>query len=316
MKKITSVYLILMLLSLCGCGINTQNSDTRFVLDTVATITANSNKKTISGAFELCSEYEKLLGKTSQSGDVYRLNNSKGYCDVSEETFKIIERSLYFSQISNGKFDITIYPVSVLWDFKNQVVPSKDEISEALKNVDYQSIQLKDGRVNLNGKKIDLGGIAKGYIADKVTEYLKENGAKKGIVNLGGNVVVFGKEYKVGIQNPFADGVIATLCLKDKTAVTSGIYQRFIEKDGKKYHHIIDTTTGYGVENELASVTVVGNSSLDCDALSTICMLAGLEQGLEIIDSMPETEAVFIEKSEKITLSKGLCEKKGAIYFK
>lgn len=316
MKKITSVYLILVLLSLCGCNINTENSDTRFVLDTVATITAKCDKKTVSGAFELCSNYEKMLSKTSSSGDVYRLNNSNESISVSDETFEIISRSVYYSNMSGGKFDITVYPISMLWDFKNQVVPSKDEISEAIKNVDYQSIQLENGKVNLNGKKIDLGGIAKGFIADKIAEYLKENGAKKGIVNLGGNVVVFGEKYKVGIQNPFEEGVIATLHLKDRSAVTSGIYQRFIEKDGEYYHHIIDPDTGYGVDNELASVTVIGDSSLDCDALSTVCMLSGLEKGLEIIEAIPETEAVFIEKDKKITLSGGLYKKNSNIYLK
>ena len=316
MKKLTSVYLILVLLSLCGCNTNTENSDTRFILDTVATLTANCDKDTINGAFDLCANYENLLSKTVEKSDVYRLNNSNGFTEVDEKTLQVIERSIYYSDISNGKFDITIYPVSLLWDFKNQIIPSKDEISEALKNVDYQSIQIEDKLVNLNGKKIDLGGIAKGFIADEATQYLKKNGAKNGIVNLGGNVIVFGEEYKVGIQNPFNDGIIATLSIKDKSAVTSGIYQRFIEKDGKFYHHILDTATGYGVENELASVTIIGNSSLDCDALSTVCMLSGLSEGLKIIESTPETEAVFIEKNGNITLSSGLYEKKDIIYFK
>jgi len=316
MKKITSVYLIFLLLSLCGCNSNTENSETRFILDTVATLTANCSKETLNGAFELCGEYENLLSRTVSTSDVYRLNNSEGFTEIDEDTLKIIERSLYYSEISHGKFDITVYPVSMLWDFKNQVIPSKAEISEALQNVDYESIEIKENSVNLNGKKIDLGGIAKGFIADKLTAYLKENGAKKGIVNLGGNVVVFGKEYKVGIQAPFKDGVISVLSLKDKTAVTSGIYQRYIEQDGKIYHHIIDTETGYGVENELASVTVVGESSLDCDALSTVCMLSGLEKGLEIIEAQPNTEAVFIDKDNNLTLSSGLYKKNNTIYFK
>ncbi len=315
-KKRISVYLILLLLSLCGCDRNRENSDTRFVLDTVAIITADCDEETIDGAFSVCSNYEKMLSRTLENSDVYKLNQNLGFTEVSEETVKIINRSLYFSSVSGGKFDITIYPVSCLWDFKNQIVPSKDEIAEALKNVDYESIEIKENTVNLSGKKIDLGGIAKGYIADKVKDYLITNGAKNGIINLGGNVVVFGKEYRVGIKKPFSEDIIAVLPLKDKSAVTSGIYERYIKDGENLYHHIIDTATGYSVENELASVTVVGNSSLDCDALSTVCMLMGREKGLEIIENMPDTEAVFVSRDQKITLSSGLLKKNNTISFK
>ncbi len=316
MKRITSVYLIFMLLSLCGCNSNIENSETRFVLDTVATLTADCSKETLNGAFELCESYDKLLSRTNKESDVYKLNNYDGFTDVNEGTLKIIERSIYYSKLTDGKFDITICPVSELWDFKNQIVPPKDEIAEALKNVDYEAIEIKDAKINLNGKKIDLGGIGKGFIADKIKTFFKEMGVPSGIINLGGNVVVFGDEYKVGIQNPFSDGIIATLSIKDKSAVTSGIYQRYIEQDGKFYHHIIDPATGYSVENSLASVTVIGDSSLDCDALSTVCMLTGLEKGLEIIETQPETEAVFIDKEKNITLSSGLYKKNSNIYLK
>ncbi len=316
MKKSFSVCLLLLLFSLCGCDRNTELSDTRFVLDTVATITADCDEKTLNGAFSVCSKYENMLSRTIADSDVYKLNKSLGFTKVSDETLEIIERSLYFSKISEGKFDITICPVTSLWDFKNQVIPSRNEIAEALKNVDYESIEIKENTINLDGKKIDLGGIAKGYIADKVKDYLVENGAEKGIVNLGGNVVVFGKDYRVGIKKPFSDDVIAVLNIKDKSVVTSGIYERFIKKDEKIYHHIIDTDTGYSVENELASVTIVGNSSLDCDALSTVCMLLGRDKGLEIIEKTPDTEAVFINKNLEITLSSGLERKNDDIYLK
>jgi len=316
MKKRFSVYIILLLFSLCGCDRNNEVSETRFVLDTVATLTADCDEKTLDGAFTVCSDYEKMFSRTIENSDVHKLNDSLSFTEVSDETIEIIERSLYFSDLTNGKFDITICPVSSLWDFKNQVIPSKDEIAEALKNVDYEAIEIKGNLVNLGGKKIDLGGIAKGYIADKLKDYLLNNGANKGIVNLGGNVVVFGKEYRVGIKKPFSEDIAAVLLIKDKSAVTSGIYERYIEKDGEIYHHIIDTETGYGVENELASVTVVGDSSLDCDALSTVCMLMGKEKGLEIIENMPDTEAVFISRDQKITLSSGLAQKNDEIYFK
>ena len=316
MKKLTSVYILLLAFCLCGCQSNTVNTDTQFVLDTVAKLTADCSSETLNSAFELCRDYEKLLSRTKKESAVYKLNNSNGFIETDAETLKIIERSIYFSKISDGKFDITILPVSSLWDFNNQIVPPKDEIAEALKNIDYEAIEIVGEDINLNGKKIDLGSIAKGYIADKTKDFLLKHGATEGIVNLGGNVVVFGKEYKIGIQKPFSDSIAANLCLKDKSVVTSGIYQRYIETDDRLYHHIIDPETGYGVENELASVTVIGNSSMDCDALSTVCMLVGTEKATEIINSITDTEAVFIDKNEKITYTDGLVMKKDNIYLK
>ena len=307
---------MLILLLLCGCNMGeTENSETRFLLDTVCTVTADCDDEIINGAFSLCGELERALSKTVKDSDVYKLNNTNGFVPVSEDTLKTVERALYYAELSGGKFDITIAPVSALWDFKNQVIPSKDEISEALQNVDYHSIEFKDGEISLGAKQIDLGGIAKGYIADKATEYLKEKGVEKALVNFGGNICTIG-EYTVGIRKPFDSSVIAAVKIEDKCAVTSGIYERYIENGGEIYHHILDPDTGYGVENELASVTVIGDKALDCDALSTVCMLLGTEKGTEIINSTENTEAVFIDRKNNITLSSGLYRENDKIYFK
>ena len=162
-----------------------------------------------------------------------------------------------------------------------------------------------------------LGAIAKGYIADEITEYFKSEGVKSGIVNLGGNISVFGREYTVGIQSPLdEDKISAKIKLRDKSAVTSGIYQRSFTQKGEFYHHIIDTSTGFPVNNTLASVTIIGKSSMDCDALSTCCMLLGLQEGLSLIDEMQGYEAVFIEKNGKISLSKGIYMENNEILFK
>ena len=313
MKKLTYLYVMLLLISLCGCEKNTEQ--TRFVLDTVAKITADCDEETLSGAFSLCEEYENLLSRTVNSSDVYRLNSASDFVEVSDSTAEIIDRALFYSELSGGKFDITVCSVSELWDFKNQIIPNRNEIAEALKNVDYESIETGKNKVNLNGKKIDLGAIAKGYIADRIKEYLIENGTEKAIINLGGNIVAFGEEYKIGIQKPFSGDNAAILCIENMSVVTSGIYQRYIEENGKIYHHIIDPTTGYGVENELASVTVIGKSSLECDALSTVCMLLGTEKGMEIIENTPATEAVFISREGSITLTEGIIQKKGMLYL-
>ncbi len=307
---------MLILLLLCGCNSGErENSETRFLLDTVCTLTADCEGEVIDGAFSLCEELERTLSKTLKDSDVYKLNNTEGFVSVSEDTLKTVERALYYSELSGGKFDITIAPVSALWDFKNQVVPSKDEISEALQSVDYHGIEKKNGEISLGTKQIDLGGIAKGYIADKAAEYLKEKGAKRALVNFGGNICTVG-QYNIGIKKPFDGSVIASVAIKDKCAVTSGIYERYTQSDGKIYHHILDPDTGYGVENELASVTVIGEKALDCDALSTVCMLLGTEKGLEIINNTADAEAVFIDRDNNITLSLGLYRENDKIYFK
>ena len=307
---------MLILLLLCGCNSGeTENSETRFLLDTVCTVTADCGDDIINGAFSLCENLERTLSKTVTDSDVYKLNNTEGFVSVSDGTLKTVERALYYGELSGGKFDITIAPVSALWDFKNQVIPSRDEISEALQNVDYHSIEIKNGEISSGTKQIDLGGIAKGYIADRATEYLKENGAENALVNFGGNICMIGG-YNIGIQKPFDDSVIASIALKDKCVVTSGIYERYIESDGKIYHHILDPKRGYGVENELASVTVIGEKALDCDALSTVCMLLGTESGMDIINNTADTEAVFIDRENNITLSSGLYREKDKIYFK
>lgn len=308
--------MMLILLLLCGCNSGeTENSETRFLLDTVCTVTADCGDDIINGAFSLCEDLEHTLSKNVKDSDVYRLNNTEGFVSVSADTLKTVERALYYSELSGGKFDITVAPVSALWDFKNQVVPDRNEIAEALKNVDYHSVEINKSEISLGGKQIDLGGIAKGYIADKATEYLKEKGVKKALLNFGGNICMIG-QYNIGIKKPFDNSVMASIELSDKCAVTSGIYERYIEKDGKIYHHILDPKTGYGVDNELAAVTVIGNTALGCDALSTVCMLLGTEDGLEIINTTADTEAVFIDRENNITLSSGLYRENDKIYFK
>lgn len=317
MKKILSFNLSLVLLFLCGC-VQQENKDTRFLLNTVVTLTAKCSSKTLDGAFLLCKDYEELLSRTKPESDVYKLNNSSDYIEVDGHTKNIIEKAIYYGDLSGGKFDITVYPVSSLWDFNNQIIPSRDEISEALKNVDYQSIKIQDNWVNLGGKQIDLGGIAKGYIADRLLEYFSNNNVTEGIIDLGGNIIVFGdRDYTVGIKQPFSNGEIAaTIKLRNKTIVTSGVYERYIQSDSMLYHHILDTKTGYACNSDLFSATIVSDSSIDADALSTVCILLGLEKAKELIENTPNTEAVFIDSNQNMHYTSGLTLKNNEFTFK
>ncbi len=317
MKKIISLNLSLVLLVLCGCT-QQENKDTRFLLNTVVTLTAKCSSETLDGAFLLCEEYEKLLSRTIADSDVYKLNNSSDFIEVDNHTKNIIEKSIYYGDLSGGKFDITIYPVSCLWDFNNEIIPSRDEISEALKNVDYQSIEISGNSVSLGGKQIDLGGIAKGYIADRLLEYFNNNNITEGIIDLGGNIAVFGdRDYTVGIKQPFSDKEIAaTIKLKNKTVVTSGVYERYIPADIMLYHHILDPKTGYACDSDLFSATIISDSSIDADALSTVCILLGLEKAKELIENTPNTEAVFIDTDNKLHYTSGLALKNDEFILK
>lgn len=318
MKKVFSFNLFLVLLLLCGCTEAKENKETQFLMDTVVTLRADCSDEVLSAAFSLCRDYEKLLSRTIEDSDVWRLNESGEAIEVSPHTRAIIERSLYYSRLTEGRFDITVYAVSALWDFKEEIIPSRDEIAAALPNIDYESIEISGDKVSLGGKKIDLGGIAKGYIADRLLEYFTQNGVNSGIIDLGGNIVAFGdKEYGIGIKKPFtANEVSATVKVKNKSVVTSGIYERYIKSGDSFYHHIIDPATGYGVESDLYSATIICDSATEADTLATVCVLLGRDAALSLIEQTPDTEAVFIDKDEKITHTSGLSQKGGAFYLK
>ncbi len=323
MKKFSfGILTALVLVSFCACSKDAENSETRFLLDTMVTLSAQCSDKVLSSAFDECERYEKLFSATVKSSDVYKLNSSTdndGLVKISKDTREILKRSVYYSEKTGGKFDITVYPVSSLWNFKNETVPERDEIAQALRRVGYDSIDIEDGGAKLNGAMVDLGGIAKGYITDRLLDFFKAKSVKSGIINLGGNVLVFGdKEYRVGIKKPFSEEneCIAFLNLKNKSAVTSGIYERCFYKDGKLYHHIIDPETGYPAESDLVSATVISDSSFDADALSTCSVLLGGIKAKELIESTKNTEAVFIDKSGNISYTSGLKKEKNDFYIK
>lgn len=236
---------------------------------------------------------------------------------VSEQMYAILEKGLEYSKLSDGCFDITIDPVSRLWDFSSGegTVPVEEEIQKNLPYVGYQKIRLVEDCVEfaMPGMGIDLGGIAKGYIADRMKEYLVEEGVTSGMINLGGNVLCIGKKsekesFHIGIQQPFADRneTIAAINADDISVVSSGIYERYIESEGHFYHHILNPKTGYSYDNDLIGVTIVSDRSVDGDGLSTVTFALGLEQGMKLVNSMENVEALFITEDEKSHYSDGL----------
>ena len=301
MKKFLCVFicLVTVVTLFAGCR-HSENTVNRLLFDTAVTLTAECERSVLLDAISLCEGYENLLSRTKETSDVYKINNSDGFVSVSEETALIIKTALKYCEQSDGLYDITITPVSTLWNFNEEVLPEADKIGEAVKKVDYKKIQLEGSRVNANGAQIDLGSVAKGYIADKLREFFESKGVKNAIINLGGNVYVLGDKYtKVGIQKPFSGGTVGRVEMKNLSAVTSGTYQRCFTKDGTLYHHILDPKTGYPKNTDLDSVTVIGESSMLCDIMSTVCLLSGGEKAEEFIKD-EGLSAVLIFKNGQI----------------
>ncbi len=317
MKKYICLTLVLCfaLLSLCSCSRNVYPlSSTQIMMDTVVTVTIyDGNDDILTGAMQLCKKYENLFSKTIQSSDVYKINHSDGQAvTVSDETVELLNIALQISEKSDGAFDPTVLPLVELWDITNSTsTPNNADILKAVSLVGYKNILTNGNTVTAkNGAKLDLGGIAKGFIADKVTDYLKSQGVKSAIVNLGGNTVLLGqkqgKDFSVGVQKPFGkqNELCATVMLSDKTAVTSGTYQRYFEQDGRIYHHIIDPKTGHPTDNGLTAVTVVTDSSAVADGLSTACLILGVEKGKELAKEYG-AELIFVTDNGELILTDG-----------
>lgn len=332
---------LLLLGLLQGCGTQKEISKSGFYFDTIIKIQlyGTSDETYINECFKLAEKYENLFSNTIEDSDVSRINESAGeFVTVDPETIALIETGISYGELSQGKFDITIGNLSELWNIseiaKNtnnsdnkvdaSVLPSEEEVLSLLSHVDYKNIVIQNDLVKLTDPdaKLDLGGIAKGYIADKMKEYLTEAGITSGFINLGGNVLTLGEKsngsgYNIGIQRPFSQTgeSIVSVQVKDMSVVSSGVYERYYRIDDTLYHHILDTTTGYPYENELYEVTIISKSSVDGDALSTTCFALGLEKGMELIESLPDTEAIFITSDKEIHTTSGIGEEIGITYY-
>lgn len=302
-------------------------SATSFKLNTMVKVTIydSQDQELLNQVMEVCDKYENLFSRTKTSSEIYQLNHGTlpqkdGAFLLSPETAELVQEGLRFSQLSNGAFDLSIEPISSLWDFTSEekVIPDQEELRKALPLVDYKNIELKDNLLTWKhpGMGLDLGAIAKGYIADRMKDFLVSKGVKSAIINLGGNVLCIGESpegrpFQVGIQKPFSERGESLLSLEitDQSVVSSGIYERYFEKDGVLYHHILNPKTGYPYENDLLSVSIISDRSVDGDGLSTTCFSLGLEKGMELIDSLEDVEAIFITKDETVHYSKDFEQK-------
>ncbi|MDD3404343.1 MAG: FAD:protein FMN transferase [Hespellia sp.] len=306
---------VMLLISLCSCSAadNEPISTTALLFDTVITIELYDTKDTaiLDDCIALCRHYEDTLSRTIETSEVSQINNAKGApVTVSDDTIELIQKGLDYGTISNGNFDITIAPLSILWDFKNNtgVVPDAAAIEEAKSHVNYKNVLIDGNTVTLTDPDaaIDLGGIAKGYIADKLKTLLESKDIQHGIISLGGNILTIGSKtdgtaYHIGIQKPFEENAaITSVDVKDQSVVSSGVYERYFTVNDQLYHHILNPFTGYPYDNHLLGVTIISDASVDGDALSTTCFALGLENGMKLIKSMDGVEALFITDDYEI----------------
>lgn len=350
--KLTKIILFIMLSGtwLCGCGgrngANTVYTADAYALNTYVSVSLYGcgSQEIAEEAVGLCDYYEKIFSRTDEASllsilneagsmtaeDVLRYEQNAGtsggltnteQTDVEDESariyadlYELVAAGLEYGRLTEGALDITIEPLSSLWDFGSgpEHAPDAELISQACARVDYTKVKLSEDAIELNGARIDLGAVAKGYIADAICEYLLKQGIDSALVNLGGNIACIGDKpdgsgFTIGIQRPFDESgdIMQTLSVSDMSVVTSGIYERYFYEGDNFYHHILDPKTGYPCDNGLMSVTIISESSTICDCLSTGCFVLGKDKALELIDSMDDVYAVFVDENYEITYSEG-----------
>lgn len=323
MKRFLILLSVFFIFSCSGKSI--QDYKVFYALDTVCRVSLYGQ-----GTDEIYKEIEQELLLTENlfnshiaNSEISKINSEAGKNPVivSPETFNLIEKSVELWQSTKGAFNPALGPVIFLWKIgsENPVVPDSKTITEKLSLCNPENILLN--RENLSiflkipGMALDLGGIAKGFCAEQIKSLCLEKGITRGIIDLGGNIILIGEKnpgqpWTAGIRTPEENTFDATITFscKDKTIVTSGIYERFFVKDGILYHHIFNPETGFPAENRLLSVSIISGNSLTADALSTAVFVMGLEKGMEYIKKIPETEAVFITKEKEIFTTHGIRE--------
>ena len=336
MKKYWKVLLMLVgaVLVLAGCKPQTQAKptlvdqpyqDTQFLMGTVVTIRVYDKGKqaALKDAFARIKQLADEITVNEKGSEIDAVNAQAGVkpVKVTPSIFSLISYAKYFSDNSDGAFDLAIGPITSLWHigFPDARKPSQAEIDARLPLVNYKNVELDAAKQTVylkqKGMQLDLGGIAKGFITDEVVKVLKKDKVSTAIVDLGGNLYVLGNSPKhqdakwtVGIQDPKqARGTaLGTVPEVNKTIVTSGIYERYLKVGNKTYMHLMNPKTGYPFDNNLMGVSIITKKSVDGDALSTATFDKGLKDGLAYIEKRKNTEAIFITKDYKVYTTSGL----------
>lgn len=327
MKKkmiLLNIFIISLLLVSCNKEANIHEK-TEFMMDTIINLKIydGENEKAMEEGIARIAEIEKIMSAHLEDSDLSNINKNAGIkpVKVDRELYNIIEKSIEIAEKSNGAYEPSIGPLVELWNIKESSserdsIPTKEEIESAKSLVNYKNIELlEDNQVYLKdkGMKLDLGGIVKGYAADEVKDIFVENGVKSAIIDLGGNIYtigtkVDGSSWNIGIQNPIdtESKYIGVLELNNKTIVTSGDYERYFEYNGERYHHIIDSKTGYPSQSGLSGISIISDNSMEADALSTAVFVLGKDKGIELLKEYSEIDGIYILKDKNVFIDKNL----------
>lgn len=315
MRLIRSFMIPVLIFVLCSCGARPAKKQI-FSMDTVMdmTIYAKNGEELLDGAADKIFRLNTLLDRNNRESEVAKLNQAGGG-EVSPELWDLLQIAAKVYKESNGCFDLTVAPLVELWGFydKEYHVPTDTELMKALNRVGFDKVSLGDS-IKLNGTELDFGGIAKGYAADVVVQYFREQNVKSALLSLGGNVYAMGTKpdgtkWRIAIADPKnPQQSAAEVQVENKAVITSGIYQRNFERDGILYHHILNPKTGKNPENSLASVTVIGEQSALCDALSTAFFVMGMDKAVQYLDQHEGLDAVFIDREDRIFITSGIAE--------
>lgn len=285
-----------------------------FAFNTAITLQAFAPEQACLSAFghvrKEARRLERLFSRTLPHSDISRLNRSEGIpIEISRDTADLLECALSYCADSDGRFDITMGAAVQLWDLRRAIIPSQDALREAVAHVDWRGVRVWEagGRhfAQLADPQaaVDVGGIAKGWIADRFTNVLVEAGLVSFLINLGGNVVAHGEKpsgaaWNIGIRDPRNEGaIVGAVSLRDASAVTSGIYERCCEVDGMFYHHILSPETGMPVETDAAGATVIADRSVDAEGYSTTLLALGTVRGLAFAREHPAIrKAIFVTR--------------------
>lgn len=284
-----------------------------FVFGTANTVTVGiEHRKVMEEVKDILLSFHKRMSIYESTSEISSLNHMAGSSSlsISPEIYDLIRRSIAYTKLTNGAFDITALPLKKIWQTAEKI-PTEAQIHHAKKLVNYRNIVFSDNKIMLkySGMGVDLGGIAKGFAVDKVVEFLKSRGTTSGVINFGGSVFVLGEERSVGIQTPFGKKgtYIGTIRVKNKAVVTSGAYENYRVINGTAYQHILDPHTGYPVNNELLAVTLIGAKAEELDALATGVCVMGIQKGYDLLKKR-QIDAIFIKKDESVLLTEGIKE--------
>jgi len=294
-----------------------------FILATVCTITFYDyvRPQVYRDIFTRLKEIENRMSAYIDSSDVNRINRAAGLnpVQVHPDVFGVIERAVHFAKISDGAFDPTVGPLVFLWGigFDHEKLPAQEEIEKVLPLVGWEDIELDRSNYSVflkkTGMALDLGAIAKGFAADEAAAIIKKAGIKRAIIDLGGNILLVGERknkgpWRVGIQNPLENrgNYIGIAEVFENSVVTSGVYERFFEENGVRYHHLFSPSSGYPADNGLLSVTIITGVSAVADALSTAVFVLGYDKGRALVDSLDAVEAIFVFTDKSIKMSGGV----------